>query len=372
MCIDMTYSLIQFFIFCTILLYNQPIQAIQEVESLKLDSTAIEVTDDLGIPNRSAPLTRDALARDVVGTRPDSEGKPTQVKVGMFVFDIFSIDDAEQTFSGKIRYTLRWEDRRLASSKQGIRKIPPFEAWNPLIREANTRDVKKDFLDEVLFVNNKGSVVFAQGLDGTFTVPLNLRDFPLDSHKLYIRLESFYGPEDLQLLIDEKLTGWNSTLSIPDWIVTDGQVNIGKKFRSDQERELAEFVFSFNIKRHIGYYLWKVIVPLSLIIMMSWSVFYIDPNRLEASVGLSATSILTLFAFQFTISTHLPKIAYLTRMDKFTMSCSVLILLALFEGIMTSYLAKINKTETALKVDYFSRIAFPVTYILICIFAFLL
>ncbi len=368
----MTHTFIRFFTFFILLLGNHSLVATQETGILKLESRAVEKIPAPDVPRSVTPITRDALASDVVGERPDPKGTPTPVKVGMYIFDIFQIDDANQTFTGKIRYTLRWSDRRIASSERKIRKHPLLDNWSPLIREANTRNVKSDLSEETVFVDSEGHVVFAQVLDGTFTVPLNLHDFPLDSHRLYIRLESFYGSEDVKLLIDEKLTGWNSTLSIPDWIITNGRVEIGERFRSDQERNLAEFVFSFNIKRHIGYYLWKVIIPLTLIIMMSWSVFYIDPNRLEASVGLSATSILTLFAFQFTISTHLPKIAYLTRMDKFTMGCSILILLALIEGITTSYLANIDKRETALKVDYFSRVAFPIAYIGICIFAFFL
>src|SRR5262245_31368229 len=50
-------------------------------------------------------------------TRPDPEGQPTRVSLGVFVVDISGIDDARQTFKADIYVMLRWKDARLASAE---------------------------------------------------------------------------------------------------------------------------------------------------------------------------------------------------------------------------------------------------------------
>ena len=111
-------------------------------------------------------------------------------------------------------------------------------------------------------------------------------------------------------------------------------------------------------------------VPLTLIVFMSWGVFWVDPRRLESQLGLSATAILTLIAFQFAIANLVPRVSYLTRMDKFTMLSSILIFLALIEAIITAYCAKKDLIHRAIIIDRFSRFLFPLSFAGIIYYAF--
>ncbi|RLC67572.1 MAG: hypothetical protein DRH97_04665, partial [Chloroflexi bacterium] len=107
-----------------------------------------------------------------------------------------------------------------------------------------------------------------------------------------------------------------------------------------------------------------VIIPLVLIIMMSFTVFWVDPKELGPQLGIAATSMLTLIAFQFAINSYLPRIFYLTRMDLLVLGATILVFLALTEAVITSLLAKNNRRELALVVDRCARIIFPATFIL--------
>ena len=180
----------------------------------------------------------------------------------------------------------------------------------------------------------------------------------------------FFSPDQVKFTIDEDLTGWSSVLSIPDWSVSGGEAKIDTFFSDTQAREMAQMEFSFKIERFFGFYFWRIIKPLTLIVFMSWGVFWIDPKRLEAMVGLSATSILTLFAFQFAIGALLPKIGYLTRIDKFTMLSSLLIFLALIESLLTAYFGKKDWVDKAIVLDRISRVLFPISFITIIWYAF--
>lgn len=344
----------------------------QEVERLKVEQPQL-LPKEQEIIHREGQfpklLTRDALASDIVGDRPNQEVGPTYVKLGFYVFDIAYIDDAKQTFYAKVRLTMRWFDPRLISDKEKIRQFPLNSIWNPLMTIVNSRNVEQ-LHEESVFVDEKGHVLYAQTFSGTFTVPLNLEAFPLDIHKMNILIRSFYSPSEVKLIIDEDLTGWAETLSIPDWIISNGQTTVKTVFSKEQNRDLSQMVFSFDINRKFGFYLWKIIIPLCLIVIMSWGVFWIPAERLEAQIGLSATAFLTLFAFQFAIAALLPKIAYQTRMDRFTMMCSLLVFFALIEAITTSYLVNKKKMHWVKALDRTSRVIFPLIFICGLTFAF--
>lgn len=347
----------------------------QEVEDITVEKSGrerIENAEELfRIKDKKTEsnLFRDALASDVVGERPDPENVPTKVKVGLFVNDISALDDADQTFTARILFVLRWVDPRLASDSQGIRKLDIDSIWNPLSDIVNVRKVTAKHSESV-FVDSEGHVIFFQVYSGTFTVPLDLRNFPFDKHTLYLRVGSFYSPQDVDFIIDEKFTGWADTLSIPDWIVSNGEARINTSFSKVQQRDFAQFEFSFQIQRLLGFYQWKIIMPLALIVFISWGVFWIDPKRLEAQIGLSATTFLTLFAFQFAIAALLPRIAYLTRMDKYTMLCALLVFLTIIKAVITSYYVKREDYRTAKYIDYSARVLFPLAFIGIMVFSF--
>ena len=56
-------------------------------------------------------------------------------------------------------------------------------------------------------------------------------------------------------------------------------------------------VLEFEAHRLLGFYIWKVMIPLVLIVFMSWTVFWIDPVHVAAQIGVATTSMLTFIAY---------------------------------------------------------------------------
>ena len=102
---------------------------------------------------------------------------------------------------------------------------------------------------------------------------------------------------------------------------------------------------------------------------MSWAVFWINPSQF-ARIGLSATSMLTLIAYQFAFASLLPRISYLTRADKFSTCSFILVFLALVEAISTSALTNSGKPELAMRIDRCARWVFPAAYIVVIVLTF--
>lgn len=97
-------------------------------------------------------------------------------------------------------------------------------------------------------------------------------------------------------------------------------------------RSRTTFEFNIEVRRQITFYVWKVFVPLSLIVFTSWLVFWIDPSQLGVQSGIGTAMLLTVVAFLFSLQNILPQIPYLTRLDVFVYSALVLVFLALRHG----------------------------------------
>ena len=59
------------------------------------------------------------IPRSVATTRPDPEGIPTKVAVGIYMIDVAVVDDVRQTFTADFGFTLRWHDARLSAEALG-------------------------------------------------------------------------------------------------------------------------------------------------------------------------------------------------------------------------------------------------------------
>jgi hypothetical protein len=322
----------------------------------------------------SSPETVCRVSSAVANARPDPDGVPTQVRVGLYVIDITSINDRDLSFTADAFLRLQWNDPRLAAGTEGtsLANCKPRidDVWNPRVQIVNRRQLSKQ-VEDVVEVDPEGTVTYRQRFYGEFSSKLDLADFPFDKQVLWMRVGSLYSPEEVLYVNDENLTGRVDTFSIPDWFVGPVAARVSSQYFSPQERSLARIDFSFESTRDSGFYVWRVIVPLALIVFMSWTVFWIDPSHLGAQLSVSTASVLTLIAFQFALSSLLPRISYLTRMDQFLLGSTGLIFLALGESVFTSTLAQ--RTDSALprKIDQWSRWIFAALFVGIVFFTLL-
>lgn len=103
----------------------------------------------------------------------------------------------------------------------------------------------------------------------------------------------------------------------------------GTPEEGEKLKEIPKFEFKIHAKRKIQYYLWKVLLPLTIIVFMSWSVFWLRPTD-KVQINIATTAVLTSIAYLFILSRFLPPISYLTIMDSFVFISLVLIFMAFF------------------------------------------
>jgi hypothetical protein len=290
---------------------------------------------------------------------PVTDG-PVRVEVVIYVLDINRVDSAEQSFSADVYVEARWSDPRLVHEGPGPVFSGLNEIWQPNLEFVNRLQLSQSLPDR-LEVLPDGDVRYRQRFLGEFSQSMDLRAYPWDTQRLTLRLvASDYPPEQVELVPTTKIDRTISTgLSVPDFDIT-GWEAVAETWRpAGGRRGFASVRSAFVASRKSGYFTVKVIVPLILIVMMSWSVFWIDPSQGGPQIGVATTTMLTLIAFRFMIDASLPKIPYLTRLDTLIMASTVLVFLSLAEVIITSRLAQTGHLETAVRLDRLSRFVFP-------------
>ena len=83
----------------------------------------------------------------------------------------------------------------------------------------------------------------------------------------------------------------------------------------EQDMFVSTAVIEIQIERQHGYYIYKVLIPILLILLVCWSVVWVDPKELEARLTITIVCLLSLIAYNFVIDSELPKLEYLTVMD---------------------------------------------------------
>ncbi len=304
----------------------------------------------------------------IADTRPDPEGVPTRVSVGLYVLDIADINDVKQSFTARIAVRVQWKDPRLAALAHC--KLRLEEVWNPRMRFLNPGALEKT-RENIVEIDPQGTVTSTQGFRGTLTVPLNLREFPFDTHVLpFTMITLEYGPEEVLLVVNERITGRANTFSIPAWAIGPGTTRLGTFYFAPQDRNWSRFDYEFVARRHSGFYVRTVMFPLMLFIFMSWAVFWLDPIHLGTQIGLSATVMVILVIFQLNLGTFLPRVAYSTRIDLFVLGSQILVFLALVEAVTSGVLAGRGKEVFARRIDWWARWVFPAAFAVVLVLGF--
>lgn len=292
--------------------------------------------------------------------RPNAEGPPTQVTVGVSLVDLLGIDDINQTLSGDFLVVLQWTDPRLAHL-EGC-EVPLQGIWEPGIVITNSGR-KFPSLPREAEIGPNGSVRYIQRYGGTFATYHNLRDFPFDEQRFRIWLLPFESSEeDVVLSIDESAVGRRDLLNISDWTIGTVKAMVDRYYVTTLDQYHSRFTFEIRAERITAYYLWKVLLPLCLIVVMSWAVFWIDPAKFGPQIGLSATAMLTLIAFLFATTNMLPALGYFTVLDFFIGGATILVFLAMLQSLITSFLVSSGRAELAVLMDRVCRALFPLVF----------
>ena len=298
-----------------------------------------------------------------------SQGGAREVQISIYVVNIQRIDDAEQTVTVDFALRLAWNDPSLVNATaDAVRYIVPTEIWVPdiqILGDVNLVNRRPNVVE----VDKMGNAVLRKRLVGDLTVPFDYSDFPFDQHTFSIQAV-YVGHDPVSLNIDEAYSGQQGRFTIPDWWIATGSPRVFEfKVNNTVTPALA---FDMPVQRRGDYYVWKMLVPLSTVVFMSWMVFWISPKLVVPRVAISYTSILAIIAYRFTLGLLVPRLPYFTRLDVFITGVSIMVFLTLAEAVVVANLMNSpGKESAAPRWDSVCRWAFPAVFVLLLYWAFL-
>ena len=150
----------------------------------------------------------------------------------------------------------------------------------------------------------------------------NLRSFPFDKQKLIFELkDDVYNNDVRNLTVGktsyETLNNFMKLDDIPGWVKQKYEFNYTSvQIPGMQKSDYAQGVrLEIVLERKVGYYIFKVIFPIILILLICWASVWINPKELESRLTITIVCFLSLIAYNFVIDSELPKLEYLTVLD---------------------------------------------------------
>jgi len=104
-------------------------------------------------------------------------------------------------------------------------------------------------------------------------------------------------------------------------------------------------------------------LPLIIIVMLSWSVFWMDKSSLGDRIGVSFIGILTAVTYQVILSEILPRISYFTLINDGFIAFSFLIMsMTVVVNLRVGYLDRQGMSEAGDRLDHRCKWMFPLIY----------
>jgi hypothetical protein len=292
------------------------------------------------------------------------------VDVAVYVIDISQVQELEQAIVADFLVIARWERPDLADpSAAEIRVLPLDQVDSPRLIVINSRKLREK-LDPIAEVSRTGTVLLRQRYQGTLSTPMNLENFPMDRQFFKIEVGTL-DHKGRTLVPDEDRSGAMQAFTVAGWAVEEDRMLAGDQLAPDGVNTFSTVTAVYAAERNSVFFAWKLFIPLGLIVLMAYTVFWLDPTVLSTQIGIATSTVFTLIAYNFALSSILPQVSYLTRADLYLIGCMLLVFGALGEAVVTGVLARNeDRLVLARRIDVLARFVYPALFALIALIAF--
>lgn len=323
---------------------------------------------------------------------PRVEG-PLEVWFSFSLVNITAVNEREETIDFDAVIHMSWMDPRLAyePAEYGMSedeftpgdysKAPRriyltdfavkelFPAWWPSavipngIGDRSTTNV-------AIGVWPDGRVGYAETFYATVETPMDLRRFPFDEQALEVFFHPFvYERDELILVPNERLARtWAQNTGIAEWTrkgvdMTERPVEIAHFDGSTSI--VSELVATIRLARQPMHVVVSIVLPLIILVLLTFSVFWMDQEGLSDRINIQFIGILSVVAYYFVVKDSAPEIAYLTLMDAFILTSFLLPAAGVVVSLGVDKLNRRGRAKLGDRVDRVCRWAFPIGYVVI-------
>ncbi|XP_078375019.1 glycine receptor subunit alphaZ1-like [Oculina patagonica] len=274
--------------------------------------------------------------------RPNATGGPVVVDIEAYISSVSSINEKDMEFSLDMFFRQRWKDSRLAykplpdkGADQRIILTPGLSkyVWQPDVYFRNSKEARFHMVptQNVLFgISPDGSILLSARITTVLSCQMNFRTFPMDQQTCHFYVGSYSQTEE------NVIVRWRNGegMIVPEDLEIP-QFDISRVVSKDEKGVYNTGVFSepeatFVFKRRLMFYVYGFYLPVTLVVLLSWISFWIDPESTPARVSLGVITILAMGNFLHGGGAT-PSVSYATALDVYIITCFVFVFACLME-----------------------------------------
>ena len=242
----------------------------------------------------------------------------------------------------------------------------PASVPRPLMRfqnavdgeEAHARERGKDLIFQEMVPQGSGIAEWQFEIRGSFLESFELNQFPFDVQdcSLLFAISTQICKPAPNTAHDEKAMNLMQVPFFNDprknearrfWLPADGQLHMqmplnewyllspGMAVLSPASKK-SIFKFSLRVRRKPKFYIVNIMIPISCISLLTFCSYLVPIIDVADRLSISLTLLLTAVAFKLVVAESLPKIAYMTTLDKYVYANFALILLVCIETFLAA------------------------------------
>ena len=282
--------------------------------------------------------------------RANADTGPEKVTIGAFINDLQDIDLANDSYTVDLYLWMRWKN-------PALKPWQTIDVMNSNGTENSTSSSTGGVVGEPLFDDPKdmpdGTKYMILRFQGVFSRKMNLEKYPFDVQNLELIFEDQgmdvrdlqFVPDTTPVRISRAVTNPGYLLEPPTTAVVNHlyRTNFGD-LTAPAEVEYSRFVITIPVKRQILPYLVKIMLPIFIVILITWLIYVLPPRMEDARTGIGITAMLTIVALQWTTDDNLPSVEYLTMLDLIYILSMLYVLIAMGYTVIAS---RRNRHEAA-------------------------
>jgi hypothetical protein len=322
---------------------------------LQVGANAAEVLEGQGQPNTESLLK---LA--------------IPVKVGLKLQQIVNIDQPNEIMNDVGTLKLEWTDPALAFDPDDCNcssRLYTENSFNKFLEDVKGKWPDFTFFNQqgnrwsqnrLIEIEPNGHVTYLERFSTNFQIDFDWTAFPFDRQDFYIKVDMLYPEDEYIFTSMDEFNEIDPNHGEDEFVLTDFDTQISDEVSSTQA-PISRFTFHFSAPRHLDYYIFRIFVPILLIIVVSYITFFLKDytRRIEIATG----NLLLFIAFSWSLGDNYPRMGYLTFVDAIMAITFIINTLVVVLNVYFKYLEQKGDREKADRLEAPFNYIYPIAYL---------
>jgi len=299
------------------------------------------------------------LAAHPVTTTPAPK-QPTEVKIGLFVVDLYDFSIKDESFVADFYLWMNWK---------GDFNPEHFEIMNGELESKEDPFIRK----------KDGTNYICWRCRGRFRSPLDFRNYPRDHQTLRIEIEDgFNDNNEVVYSFDKDVEPEPYPISIGGFRMSGPQrykvvnheykTNYGLPSSNNENSHAVHSRMQVEIPiAHAGIKLTfiKLFLPVFLSVLIALLTFLVEPIDLDPRFGTGVAAIFGAVSSMLVANSSIPETPYFSLSDKIHLTSLLFIFISIFVSCIVLKVYKTKGKEVAGKIDLLAGSSLLVSYVIL-------